>query len=115
MPGGLWFTVRAYLQDGADLLGDVFFGTDDRMAAELVLQLATLVPVDPAEHPRIVLWRAAVGDPVRPVLGQSVLPGRGFQAGRAQAQLHHDVRFAVLGVVAPQCGQRFLHASVTCK
>lgn len=85
------------------------------MAAELVFQLSTLVPVDPAEDPWVVLWCRTVGYPVGPVLREAVLPGGGFQSRRAQTQLHQHVRFAVLGVVPPQRGQRFFHATFTCK
>jgi len=84
------------------------------MAAELVLQLPALVAVDPAEDPRIVLRCATVGDPMGPVLRESVLPGGGLQAGGAHLQAHDHVRLGVLGVVPPQRIQLFLHTTLTC-
>lgn len=83
------------------------------MAAQLVLQLAALVSVDPAEYLRIVAGRTAECDAMRPVFGEAVLARGRLQAGRADPHAHRDVRLAVLRVVAPEGGQRFLHAAFT--
>lgn len=104
-----------HLQCRTDILRNGFFGTDDRMTTELMLQLSTLMPVDPAEDPRVVLWCRTVRYPMGPVLRETVLPSGGLQPGRAQAQLHQHVRFAVLSIVPPERGQRLLHTTFTCK
>lgn len=85
------------------------------MAAQLVLQLAALVPVDPAEHLRVVARRTAERDAMRPVLGQAVLARCRLQPGRADLNAHRDVRLGVLRVVAPQRRQRLLHAALACQ
>lgn len=72
------------------------------------------MPVDPAEDPRVVLWRRAVRYSMGPVFREAMLPGGSFQPGRAQAQLHQHVRFAVLSVVPPERGQWLFHTTFTC-
>lgn len=102
-----------YLQRFGDTLRHRVLGAQHRMAAQLVLQFASLVPVDPAEHLRIVARRRAERDAMRPVFGQAVLACGCLQAGRTDADAHRDVRLAVLRVVAPEGGERFLHATFT--
>lgn len=84
------------------------------MAPQLVLQFPALVPVDPTEDLRIVFRRTAVGDAMRPVLGEAMLTRRRLQSGRADLHAHRHVRLVVLRIVAPERGQRFLHAAITC-
>lgn len=103
-----------YLQHFRYAVRHRFLGAQHRMATQLVLQLAALVPIDPAEDFRIVARRTAERDAMRPVFGEAVLPRGGLQAGWAEADTHRDVRLVVLRVVAPQCGQRFLHAAFAC-
>lgn len=85
------------------------------MATQLMLQFTSLVPVDPAEDSRIVLWCTAVRNAIRPVLGETVLAGGGLQAGSAHLYTHDHIRFSVLSVVAPQRVQLLLHAAFACK
>jgi len=101
-------------QSVANVLGDLLLAAEHRMAAQLVLQLPALVAIDPAEDPWIVLRCAAVGDPVGPVLRESMLPGGGLQARGTDLQSHDHIRFRVLGVVAPQGVQLLLHTTLTC-
>lgn len=100
-----------YLQHFRYAVRHRFLGAQHRVASQLVLEFAALVPVDPAEHLRIVARRTAERDAMRPVLGQAVLPRGRLQAGRTQADAHRDVRLVVLRVVAPQRGERFFHAA----
>jgi len=47
---------------------------------ELLLELAALVPVNPAENSRELWRRQAIGNPVAPVLGEPVLLGERLQS-----------------------------------
>lgn len=50
-------------------------------------------------------------DTIRPVFGETMLAGGGFQSGRTNENAHHDVWFVVLCVVAPEGGQWFFYAA----
>lgn len=103
-----------YLQCFGDVVGDGLFGAENRVTPQFVLQLAPLVPVDPAEHFRIVFRRTAVRDAMRPVLGQAVLTCGRLQSGRTNFDAHRDVWLVVLRVVSPKCSQWLFNATVTC-
>jgi len=104
---------QAAAQLASDLPGHRLLGTHYRVAPKLLLELATLVPVHPAENTRELWRRQAIGDPVTPVLGEPVLLGERLQSRLRDGQLHVHVRFLVTRVVLPQAAQRFLHAHFT--
>lgn len=62
------------------------------------------MPIHPAEE----AWKLGRGgaccEAVRPVFGEAVVSGGGFQAARAYGELHGDVGTGGLGVVAPEGG-----------
>lgn len=74
------------------------------MTPELLLErpLSTLVTIDPAEHVRVVVLRCgrAVGDPRRPIFGESMLRGPCLDTlpGKADFHLCH---IATLRMLAP--------------
>lgn len=62
------------------------------------------MPVHPAEETGKLGGGGAGCKAVRPVFGETVFSGGGFQAARAHGELHGDVGTGGLGVVAPEGG-----------
>lgn len=85
---------------------------DRRVASQLGPQSAALVPVDPDEEARMRGRGGAVGDPVGPVLRETVVLGRGGQAAPRHRQTHRHVRPVAADVVAPEGRHRLLHAAL---
>lgn len=85
------------------------------MTPEFVFEFSAFVSVDPAEDLGKLRGAGAVGDAVRPVLGEAVLLRDALEARVGDGKLHNHVRFGRLIVVPPQSGQRLVHAPFTCK
>lgn len=71
------------------------------MAPELWPQPTSFVPVDPDEEARMRSRCGAIGHPMRPVLRQTVILGRGGQTAVRDRQPHRHVRPAAGNVIAP--------------
>jgi hypothetical protein len=72
-----------------------------------------VLPINPAENFGIVRIGVAEGDPVGPVLCETVFLCHGFESGRADCHLHQDVGLLCARVVLPQRCQRFVSTTVT--
>ena len=71
------------------------------------------LPVDPTDDFGVIRVRVAEGDPVGPVLGESVLLRHSFESGSANGHLHEDVGLLGARVVLPKGGQWLVSAAVT--
>ena len=73
------------------------------------------LPVNPAEHPGIGGMSYTVGNPISPVLGESMLLGDGSEPAVDHGHLHDYILLVGADVVPPQGGERFIHATISCK
>ena len=71
------------------------------------------LPVNPTEDPGIGWMSYTVGNPVRPVLCEPVLLGNSSEPTVDHSNLHDDILLVGADVVSPQCGERFIHTSIS--
>jgi len=112
-PNGRNCRILIYLQYRRYALTVQLLGTDHSMTPQFVLELSSLMTIDPTEDLWIERRCRAVRDAMGPVLGQAMLSRCRLQSGRADLQAHQHFRFVVLLVITPQRRQRLLDACIT--